>query len=343
MTSDDTLDLYPAGSPSVSLRLTAARALGCDIECLDPETRYIYRVSKGQRAFMVFGCISPLNNQTSARISQDKFHTHTIAARAGFRVPETVRCLRPGQFEAGRFEAHLGLEPALKMAAERGYPLLAKPNRGSRGRHVNVVRDEAALVSAVETIWGQDSVALVQQCVPGMDLRLDVLDGTLLVGYVRRPVVLVGDGVQSIRALLAGMDQRYQGAPFWKALVDDPIWKRVTSGRWGPDSVLALGQRVDFGSVVLNLNRLCTAQIFTQVPERWLEACRRLAKAMDLRHVGIDFKVARSADPLGGNPQDAVLLEVNASPGLASITRMGHGHITMPAEKRLVEAMLNKG
>ena len=331
----------PPLSLSIALRIAAAERLGCTVECLDPETNYLHRVHHGQRAFLILGSASPLNGVVAGRVARDKFYTSMVLGRLGARGPATARCLMPGHFDHDDFASHVGTGPAERFAAERGYPLIVKPNSGSRGRLVNAVDNEAEMFAALEAAWGLDPLALVQERVVGIDLRLDFLDGELLLGYVRRPVVVVGDGLTSLRDLLAAIDPRFAGERFWLGLEADPIWRRKTAGRVGLDSVLAEGEEVDLRSDVLNLNRLCTAELITELPERWLEAGRAIARALELRHLGVDFKIEDTRHPLDSDPAEATVIEVNSSPSLAQMSRMGHYEATVEAEIRIVEAILS--
>jgi hypothetical protein len=60
---------------------------------------------------------------------------------------------------------------------------------------------------------------------------------------------------------------------------------------------------------------------------------------MGLRHFGVDFKVERFAD----GPEEATVLEVNASPSLAQMAEMGYREAAVEAEIRVVEAILARG
>ncbi len=215
---------------------------------------------------------------------------------------------------------------------------MVKPNRGARGRSVTLVERAAELEDAVRRTWVHDYLALVQPRVPGADLRLDFLDGEYLFGYLRRPVVVRGDGTSAVGELLAAADPRFSGGQLREVLADDPIWTaRVRARGLGFDSVLPADEVLDLGSAILNLNRLCLAELVGEPPPAWLEHGRRIGAALGLRHFGVDFK---TEDP-AGDPRAAAVLEVNASPSLAQMSRMGYYDEAIAAEIRVVEAILS--
>lgn len=322
-----------SASPTVSLRMEAARRLGCEVEMLDPETGYLYEVRRGGRALVLLGAYSPLNDASAARIATDKFHTGLVLDRAGFRVPASARCLQPGRYDDPAFAGQTGTEPARVFAAAHGYPLIVKPNRGARGRDVLAVDDEPALIAAVERVWRFDYLALVQAPAAGIDVRLDFLDGAFLFGYLRQPVAIVGDGARSVGALLAALDTRFADPAFQARLAADPILAGAGSSL---TRVPAAGEELVFETPVMNLNRLCLAERIADPPAAWVAHGLAVGRALGLRHFGVDFKSAG----LAADPRDAVVIDVNASPSLVHMSRMGHYEATVEAEMKVIASAL---
>ena len=335
----DTLDPRPVAQ---ILRTEAAARLGFEVEVLDPETDYLYELrGRGKKRVLVVG-LSPLNDAGAARLAADKFYSGVALEREGFKVPRSVRCLAPGTFEVSTFPHHTGLEPARRFAAEYGFPLVVKPNRGSRGRDVTRVENLAELEAAVEGVWDNDYLALVQERVCGFDLRLDFLDGEFLLGYTRQPVILRGDGETPLWKQLAGWDSRFNGAAFEASLDQDPLWtKRVLERGLTLSSVLPEGEEIPLSEDILNLNRLCTATMVKVVPPAWQQHCCSIARVLQLRFFGIDFKVPEPDPLLRMDPAEATVLEVNASPGLGQTFRRGETEMAIRAQMRLMEAILD--
>ncbi|MFQ5504659.1 MAG: hypothetical protein ACE5F1_07680 [Planctomycetota bacterium] len=321
---------------AVEIQLEAANRLGIRARIVDPDYGYLFELEKDGRKRLMLGGRSPLNDAVAARLAEDKFYAGMLLAEAGYRSPESVRCLSPYHFENTEYNERAGRGPGLEFAASRGYPLVVKPNRLSHGRGVRVVRSRDELIDAVEAVWKLDSVALVQVLVEGTDLRLDFLDlpegDAFLLGYRRSPLLLEGDGKRTLRELLVAVDPRADGAEFWSTAQESSAWQREVAalGRDG-DSVLASGARVLLGSEVLNLHRLATATLIEDLSPSWRRHGLGIGRSLGLRHFGIDLKAPDDEDPA-----TSTVIEVNASPLLSQIYRMGHKEIALRCQMRVL-------
>lgn len=320
---------------AVQLQVDAGRALGLRHELLDHEHKLLFRLHGPDRSLTLLGAQSPLNGAVPARIAQDKHYTSLVLAARGIRVPRTVRCLKPGFFEDPLYARDAGPEPGLAFAAAHGYPVVAKPNRRSQGRDVVVVDDEPSLASTIRRIWEGDYIALVQEPIAGPDVRIDMLDGELLVGYEREPVVVTGDGRSTLEALIEAADERFCQPAFRARALGGKAWRRAVIDRGHAlGDVLPAGVRVGLSEGVLNLNQLARARLIAALPARWRDHLRLIADAVGLRHLGVDFRGAALAD----DPRDATVLEVNASPLLLGIAELGHRELALEAQTRVLRA-----
>lgn len=336
------------GTPTIALRLQIAEQLGWQCECIDPGTGWLWLLTRGEDRYVLHGSHAAINDHAAASLALDKAYTGMALARFGFRVPKDARCLAPGKVldHLGNdpFPELRGLEPALALAEEEGYPLVVKPNRGSRGREVNLAQDRDELAAAVAAAWAIDRIALVQVPVPGFDLRIDVLDGELLLAYVRRPLILLGDGQADLIALHERADHRVRDPNFAAKIRASPAWQDTLAGRGlEPNSVLPEGERLEFKTTIFNLHKCCVGELVRELPQPWIEMCVEIGKLLGLRHCGVDLRVPMPVgdeDPLQGNPREATVLEVNASPAVGQISKLGGGAEALAAERRVVQTML---
>ena len=67
------------------------------------------------------------------------------------------------------------------------WPLFVKPNAGGSSLGMSLVRDKAALGPALDKVFALGQEALVETCVPGMELTCAVLDQTALPVIMIRP------------------------------------------------------------------------------------------------------------------------------------------------------------
>ena len=327
--------------PGARLRAEAARRLGYGLEILDPETRCLLVLSDRRRRRILVAGPSPLNDAGATRLAGDKYYAGEILRRAEFRVPAGVRCLMVDAFGETAYPRQRGLAPARRFARQNGFPLVVKPNRGARGRDIAVVEDLGEMEEAIRRVWRTEYLALVQECVDGFDLRLDFLNGEYLLGYRRRPVVLRGNGESSLAELLEAWDPSFAGPPFEERLRSDPFWQRRIADR-GLDlaSKLPRGREISLTGQILNLTRFCVAELIEDLPAPWLDFGLAVGEALHLRHFGIDLRWPSPSPELHGDPGSAVILEVNASPGLGQIFHRGEGEAVVAAEMKVLQAIL---
>lgn len=326
----------PASLPTATrLAFEAATALGMAFEVLDPDYGYLYEVRDGGRRRAFLGGRSALNDAVSARLAEDKHYASLLLARAGLTVPETVRCLSPRHPSMASFRDRAGMEPGVALAEMRGLPLVVKPNRLSHGRGVAHVDSVAALRVAIEAVWDLDAIALVQTYAPGVDLRLDFLDGRFLAGYERRAIVLEGDGRRTIEALMTEQDPR-MAVPEAKKRLMVALTPALAARGWTERTVIAEGDGLDLTNPIRNLNLGSAPCVLSEAPEGTADACLRAGRAIGLRHFGVDCRVATD-----GETPRVTIIEINASPLLSQIYLGGHRDVAVAAQKRVLRAAMS--
>jgi len=73
-----------------------------------------------------------------------------------------------------------------KVIAELGLPVIVKPNKQGSTVGLSVVRERDELEAAVETAFRYDDEVMVERFVPGRELTVGILQGTVLaVGEIR--------------------------------------------------------------------------------------------------------------------------------------------------------------
>jgi glutathione synthase/RimK-type ligase-like ATP-grasp enzyme len=321
--------------PAVQIQQEACRRLGLPTEILDPDFGYLFEVRHAHRTAVLLGGRSPLNDAVAARICEDKHYTELVLRRAGFRVVQSARCLSPHDIRAAVWAGRGGPEPGLRLAELTGYPVIVKPNRLSHGYGVGVANTEAEVRAALHDIWRYDYCALVQPPVPGIDLRLNFLDGEHLLGYSRAPLQIVGDGRRTLRELLVDSDPRFADDEFWSRATTDLIYRaRGSECGWDADTVFPRGTKLHFDTPILNLNRWATGKVVQSLPRAWCSFGMAIGHALNLRHFGVDFKVPH----LQADPDEATIIEVNSSPLLVQAYRMGYQEEVIAAQARVLQA-----
>jgi GNAT-family acetyltransferase (TIGR03103 family) len=223
-----------------------------------------------------------------------------VLVRAGLRVP-------PGRLATfdGRDGAFLD---------EMG-ELVVKPARGEQGWGITVgVTDGEGLAVAVERARAVHPDVLLEQRVPGDDLRVVVIDDEVVAASVRRPPAVTGDGTRTVSDLVTELSHRREedsgGAS--RVLLDEATREVVEAAGYGFADVLPEGE-------VLAVRR--TANLHTggsmhdvtdDLHPSLRAAALAVARAIDIPVVGVDLMVPEVTMP------DHVVIEANEQPGLAN-------------------------
>lgn len=325
--------------PFVALLAEAAARLGGRLE-LEETYGHVgrYRPPGGGGPRPIFGNALGLNAEAAAMLAADKDYTARLLGGAGIAAPEGRLLFSPGYIarmalkNAAVAEGLAGPEAAGEVAAALGTPLVVKPNAGSEGRGVEVVRTAEELAAAVEAGFATDDKLRLERFVPGEDLRVTVLDGAARLAYRRVPPFVVGDGKRSVAALaraeLADLAARHRGAKL--SLRDPRIARALAAQGVAMADVVARGARVR----LLDSANLSAGgrmeDLSTDLPEAVAALAVRAAGLVGLRLAGVDL---RGPDP-ARSAADLQVLEVNAAPGLDYYASAG------PAERERALALL---
>ncbi len=274
-----------------------------------PVTRLIGRIiqlGQGRHQQRMSATKTTLTNVVSNDIAANKDYARRILEELGLPTPRSDRVY--------------DVEEAVAAARRIGYPVVVKPNEGSMGGGVSVgmknQRDVRAAFGRAREICKS---VLVEEVVEGSDYRMLVVNGELLAAAERIPGHVVGDGVQTIKELVAELnrDPRRGTGPLhsWTRIkLDDQAERLLSDLGYTRRSIPSEGQVV-FLRRNANTSDGGTAVDVTDVvhPDNRAIAVRA-AKAIGLDVAGVDFLTAditRSMWKTGGR-----ICEINSRPGL---------------------------
>lgn len=252
-----------------------------------------------------------MTSQTSAiavELAQDKEETKERLERNGIPVPRgaVVQTLRE----------------ATKAADEIGRPVVVKPVNGHQGHAVSLeVSIAEEMKVAFEAAKKFSSAVLIEEMFAGRNYRVVVVGGRMVAASERLLPHIVGDGVNTIRDLIAIENRnplRGDGheKPLTKIKVDSDVLTHLQHAGMSLDTVPQRGEHVTL-SKRSNLSTGATAQDVTdKVHPTIARMCERAARLVGLDVSGVDLVIPDIAEPMtsGG------VIELNASPGL----RMHH-------------------
>jgi GNAT-family acetyltransferase (TIGR03103 family) len=296
-------------------RIVAEEALrrGVAVDVLDARAGEM-RLSHGGRSLVTRESLSELTTAVAMSRCDDKRHTRRILARAGLPVAPG----RDATFDRGDHE----------FMAEVG-EVVVKPARGEQGAGITVgVTTGDELDAALDLARSHSPDVVIEQRVPGDDLRIVVIDGEVVAAAVRRPAAVVGTGRHTVRGLIEAQSRRRSAATGGESTIplDDETARTVEAAGRSLDDVLAEGEEL----VVRRTANLHTGGTIHDVtgslhPDL-AAAAVEAAGAIGIPVTGLDMIVPRPDGP------DGVFIEANERPGLAN-------HEPQPTVERFVDLL----
>ncbi|MGY1835080.1 hypothetical protein ACI79P_08225 [Blastococcus sp. SYSU DS0510] len=274
------------------------------------------QLTLGMRSVCTRESLSELTTAVAMSRCDDKRVTRRIVHRAGVRV-------------AAAAEARDGdLGPAAELL-ERCGEVVVKPARGEQGKGITVgVRERGHLEQAVTLALRHCPDVLVEECVPGADLRVVVIDHEVVAAAVRRPAEVVGDGERDVTALIRAASRRRERATGGESRIplDETTRADVRAAGWGMDDVPPAGLRVQVRRTA-NLHTGGTIEDVTdRLHPRMAAAATRASRAIGIPVTGLDFLVPDLDGP------EHVFIEANERPGLAN-------HEPRPTAERFIDLL----
>jgi glutathione synthase/RimK-type ligase-like ATP-grasp enzyme len=263
-------------------------------------------MQRGSQRRLAFGYDVGLNSATAHQIASDKAAAAEVLSLAGVpRVPHTL-------FLGPKLSAHVpgsgSWDAMLGLLNDHPGGLVVKPNEGTSGESVFMVKTKTALERAVTRIFAAyPSLAISPYVEIEDEVRVVLLDQRPLIVYSKRRTSVVGDGKRSLRELALATASADQGSSVLHDIADDPENADL-------DTVVPEGQRrvlnwrhnLDLGAQPVILSE-------GEVRDACVRLATKAATAVDIRFGSID--VVR----IGGAWQ---ILEVNSGVKMEALGRL---------------------
>lgn len=262
--------------------------------------------------------ISPL-------IMANKSVTKTLLAEADLPVP-------PGQTFDDKAAA------ARYLALHQDKKLVVKPQSTNYGVGISLLEpysDTASQEEALAIAFQEDTAILIEDFVPGTEYRFFVLDGECLAVLLRKPANVLGDGVHTIKELIArknqdpmrGVDHRL---PLEKIQMGEIEALMLDQQGLAFDSIPEVGQEV----LLRGNSNISTGgdsiDVTDQIHASYKDLAIAITQVMGAWVCGVDLMI-------DGDPQEpgasCVAIECNFNPAmyLHTFTYQGEGQaLTLP-------------
>jgi len=255
-----------------------ARRRGIRVTLINPDPDLpIFDLSRGGKTVRCFNALTDQVGAATYHLVNNKRACRAWLARRGIPVPAQHA------YDDARPDEALAF---LRLHA----PLVVKPCAQWGGRGVSMgVRTPAELRAAVRFARRYEPDVILEETVPGDDLRVILVGGELAAAIRRTPAAVTGDGTHTLRQIILRHNARRRE--------EDPSnlipWNAETRrnlaelGR-SPDDVPAAGERVRV-RLTNNYHTGGTVEIVTaSVSARALKIARRIARELALPLVGVE-------------------------------------------------------
>jgi GNAT-family acetyltransferase (TIGR03103 family) len=296
---DDGLNVY------AQLIVDEARRRGIHAEVLDAEFGY-FRLSFGGRGISCRESLSELTSAVAMSRCDDKRVTRRVLAAGGVRTPAQMTLRDGGQDDD---------ETALQAFLDAHPRVVVKPARGEQGHGITVdVSGLDAVRAAAEVARRVCDDVIVEERVPGQDLRIVVIDHRVVAAATRRPAQVVGDGESDLRTLIDRHSRRRAAATEGESRIplDAETERCVRAAGHTLDTVLPAGSVLAVRKTA-NLHTGGTIHDVTaQLHPALREMAEKASRLLDIPVVGLDFMVPAV------DGADYAVIEANERPGLAN-------------------------
>jgi GNAT-family acetyltransferase (TIGR03103 family) len=300
-------------NPYARIIINEARRRGIGVDVIDAEGG-LFQLHSGGRTIRCRESLTELTSAVALSICDDKAMTRRIVEAAGIRVPEEVEGSD---------------DDAVRAMLEKHGSLVVKPARGEQGRGVAVDLDTMESVEQAIAIARRHSErVLVESFHKGEDLRLVVIGYRLVAAAIRRPAEVVGNGRDTVRQLIERQSRRRAAATGGESKIplDAETERCVAKAGFTLDDVPPEGLCFAVRKAA-NLHTGGTIHDVTAlVHPRLVDAAIRVARAIEIPIVGVDFIVPNPTEP------DYVFIEANERPGLAN-------HEPQPTAERFIDLL----
>lgn len=297
----------------------ACANLGLSFTSLDGDTGLLFRVAS-ETASHCFGggrCSAfPQNDATAATLANDKYFTQRILEDAGISTLSGQYFFLHARHRAHRPPGHERAD-AMAYFAGLDHHAFTKPLNGSRGDFARPLTGPDALVNYMDEVAQFYDSVLLQPTVSGDEYRIFLLDGDEVFTVRKFPPTLTGDGMHSLRELLAAHDRNLQAHGLSPSGVtfDD-------AGEAG--RILPAGQCRELPG---RTNRSAGGAMAFARPhhhEFAVTLARRATQALGLRAAAVDLFTG-----VDGDPAAMAVIEINANPSIRFLEDSGRDDLIL--------------
>lgn len=313
--------------PSTASICSAAKEMGLPVVQLSNSS--FCQIGYGKQGKVIEASISNSTSCVAVDISCDKLLTKEL--------------LRIQNIPVAKGSGVSNVINLLKEAELIGYPVVLKPQFGSKGKGVILsINDDKELLLAYDRLKQKYNEIIIEKYYEGNDYRVCIVNYEVVAASMRVPPHIIGDGKSTIKELINALNgNELRGddheKPLSKVKIDDELLGLLNSREYSLDMILEDGYKL-FLRKNANLSTGGTAVDCTDIiSQENKDLCVRVAKAIGLDICGVDVCIDDISKPISKN---GVIIEVNAAPGLRMHTFPSEGE-KREIGKKIINMMYN--
>ena len=274
----------PPLTPYTTTLTDAARRRGIRVTMINPDPELpLFTLSREGRSVRCFNALTDRVGAATYHLLNSKRACHRWLSR--HRIPVPTQCV------------YRDAQPEEALAFLRTHaPVVVKPDSQWGGRGVAMgVRTPAELHAAIRRARRYERDVLLEETVPGEDLRVILAGGKLAAAIRRKPAQVTGDGRHTIRQLITLHNRRRRAEDPSNLIPWDPETRRnLAEQGHAPDDVPAAGCAVQV-RLTHNYHTGGTVELATHaVPAYALRLAQRIVRALPVPLIGVDFLIDRA-------------------------------------------------
>lgn len=291
------------------------------------------RISKGPLATFVKNGSVMLDDHLTLDIAGNKLMIYRLMRELGYSVPRHHHAR----------VADLGTCEAFLEGCTT--PVVVKPASGTgggRGVTTGIV-NRRDLRKALKLAASFDTDLIVEEQLEGHSFRLLYINGHLVDAVRRDPPVITGDGLQTIRQLVAQENARRLKASPYVALsplkFDRDCHNKLRAQGASPRTRLAAGEVFQLKGAVNENCSLGNHNVIDEIHADTVSSAARLVNKLGIKLAGIDIICRDISEPLG--PDNGLITEVNTTPGLHHHYLVAEHSTVRPVAEYVLEQIFN--
>lgn len=300
------LDEYTGWNQSIAL---AAFKKGYAVSLYQQDEVIAITDTKTKKTMHLYSMHTPLNTESAGAISNNKFITSRLLHDAQIPVARSTRLSR-AWFQKNKDNIDIDLH----------FPLVVKPNMGTYGGNGVIVniKNQAELEGVLRMSFQMFPSVIVEEFHEyPKEYRILMLDGKMIAATQRIAAYVVGDGVQTLGALIENKNHERAENPHTKVQpipVDRTTKQRIKNAGYTLQSVLPAGEVLQLQDVVNAGRGGEFFDVTDDVHQSNIALFTQAAQTLGLRFVGLDVLCENITEPIEGGR--GIIVESNEYPGI---------------------------